>query len=139
MVMAKFRKGDKVRVVKPYGKFELGEVGIIDENDSGVPYAIWECKNNRDYIGEAYLELIYRPETGLKKIMNALYDKFKELNLSEPERTFRKASVTDANGDLTEEGRKVFDAYLLNKYGMEFKTDVVDKILVEEAKKKDKK
>lgn len=49
----------------------------------------------------------------------------------EPEKSFRKAGVTNGDDILTDEGTKVFLGFLLKKHGEEFKKEVVDPILKE--------
>lgn len=68
--------------------------------------------------------------------MSRLISSFKLMTKSEPEKTFIQAGVTDSNGNLSEEGKELFLAYLLAQNGMQFKTDVVDAILEEQQKNK---
>jgi hypothetical protein len=63
-----------------------------------------------------------------------LIEKGKLLFKSEPERSFIKAGVMDTNGQLTSEGRELWTEFLIRKFGAEFKTEVVDKIIAEDAK-----
>lgn len=65
---------------------------------------------------------------------NSLLSSFKSAFLTEPEKTFRKAGVTNDDGLLTQEGLTVFLAFLLKKHGDEFKKDIVDKLLTETVK-----
>lgn len=81
----------------------------------------WELK-----IGQ-HCELITN-----KSNMSNLKEKFVQIFLSEPEKSFRKAGITNSDGILTEEGQEVFLTWVLKKYGPEFKTDVVDPLLAEE-------
>lgn len=67
--------------------------------------------------------------------MTNLIKKFSLLTKGEPERTFIKAGVTDDNGVLTSDGKTLFDAFMLKKYGAEFKKEVVDPILAEDEEK----
>lgn len=68
--------------------------------------------------------------------MSALKETFASLRKNEPEKTFIKAGVLDSNENLTLEGQEVFLSFLLGKFGAEFKTEVVDKIVAanDEAK-----
>lgn len=63
-----------------------------------------------------------------------LKEKFITAFLSEPEKSFRKAGITNGDGILTDEGQEVFLTYLLKKEGATFKTEVVDVLLAEEEK-----
>lgn len=58
----------------------------------------------------------------------SLVQKFKDLKLDEPTKSFRKANLVREDGFLTQEGAEVFLAWLLAKFGTEFKTEVVDKL-----------
>lgn len=53
---------------------------------------------------------------------------------SEPQKSFRKAGITNGDDMLTQEGSQVFLVWLLEKHGAEFKKEVVDSILEEEEK-----
>ena len=57
---------------------------------------------------------------------------FKDLFVSEPQKSFRKCGLTDANDMITSDGTAVFLSWLLSKNADAFKTEVVDKILAEE-------
>jgi hypothetical protein len=70
-----------------------------------------------------------------EKSMSNLIKRCKELFLSEPEKSFRKAGITGDDGSLTGEGEKVFLDWLLKINSDKFKAEVVDKIIED---KKDK-
>ena len=55
---------------------------------------------------------------------------------SEPDKSFRKAKVTNGDDILTEEGQSVFLSWLLKKNGDDFKKEVVDNLLAEQEKEK---
>ena len=67
-----------------------------------------------------------------KKRMSNLKEKFLLGFLKEPEKSFRKAEITNGDGFLTDDGVKVFLGFLLKEFGDKFKTEVVDEILKEE-------
>jgi len=52
----------------------------------------------------------------------------------EPQKSFRKAEITDGDNLLTQDGQKIFLTWLLGKYADEFKTAVVDGLLKKEDK-----
>jgi hypothetical protein len=54
----------------------------------------------------------------------------------EPQKSFRKAGITNGDDMLTQEGRDVFLSWLLAKYGTDFKKEVVDEILKDKEEKK---
>lgn len=65
-----------------------------------------------------------------------LVEKFKLASKTEPEKTFIKAGIMSMDGTLTTEGRDLWTAFLVKKFGDDFKTEVVDPILAEiEAEK----
>jgi len=62
-------------------------------------------------------------------IMSNLAEKFVTVFKSEPEKSFRKAGVTNGDDQLTTDGQTVFLSWLLKKHGNDFKTEVIDPIL----------
>jgi len=73
--------------------------------------------------------------TAIGKPMNVV-EKFALLFTKEPQKSFRKANITDGNDLLTGEGAKVFLSWLLTaKYADEFNKEVVAKILKDLEKK----
>jgi len=68
------------------------------------------------------------------KLMD-LKEKFVLATTPEPHKSFRKTGITNGDNLLTDEGTQVFLGWLLNKYGAEFKTEVIDGMLKEDAKK----
>lgn len=67
--------------------------------------------------------------------MNTLKEKFALLLTKEPFKSFRKAGITNGDDLLTEQGSHILLAWLLQKYGDEFKKDVVDELLKKEEEK----
>ena len=65
----------------------------------------------------------------LSKSMTTMIEAWKLSRKPEPQKTFIKAGVTEENGDFTSEGKLLFNAFLLEKYGDEFKKEVVDPLL----------
>lgn len=70
-----------------------------------------------------------------KSKMAKLISTFKNIFMSEPEKSFRKAGILEEDGTFTKEGCDVFALWLLKKFGDEFKTDVVDKMIEEQKEK----
>lgn len=132
-----FSVGDRVKIKdKPTGCYDLqafkndsdsdGLEGFITDIHDEIIYVKngrYDCWNFR----EQDLELINN-----KKVMTNVKEKFVALFIKEPEKTFRKAGITNGDGFLTSEGQEVFLGYLLNKYGDDFKSQVVDEIVKEE-------
>jgi hypothetical protein len=65
--------------------------------------------------------------------MSMLMKKWKDLRLTEPEKSFRKAGVQNESGELTQEGRELFMHFLMEKYKEEFNQDVVQVLLKEQG------
>jgi len=88
------------------------------------------------YIPKDYAEVIdEKVDNNINKPMN-LKEKFVLAITPEPQKSFRKAGITDGDDILTEEGTKIFLTWLLHhKFAEEFKKDVVEGILKEKEDK----
>ena len=83
-----------------------------------------------------HLYLVKNIKNVTKNPMKNITENFVLLLTKEPQKSFRKAGITDGDDLLTEEGTQVFLSWLLHsKYAEDFKTDVVNTLL--EEKKKD--
>lgn len=102
---------------------------ILDEqySSSGVPY--WTLGDSQ-WAWESQLELINNLTIN-NKCMD-LKEKFLTSIKKEPQKSFRKAGITNGDDLLTEDGKQVFLAWLLEKHGSEFKSEVVDELLKED-------
>lgn len=67
--------------------------------------------------------------------MSNLIEKFKFLTKSEPEKSFIKAGIIDANGNLTTDGQALLIQYLLEKTKDDFNKDVVQPLLKDSEEK----
>jgi hypothetical protein len=146
--LGKIKVGDKVRYydTSPYLEGEIGEIsnngaawiwhnnpsrdggqGNRSPSEKGYKYSWWFC------IGTLSdkLEILNSSE----QQPMSLSSKFNEIFLQEPEKTFRKAGVTNESGMLTDDGQKIFLSWMLRKNGAEFKTEIVDKLVEVEEKK----
>ena len=61
----------------------------------------------------------------------SIIESFAQLVKSEPQKSFRKAGITNGEDLLTDEGIKVFLTWLLNRNADDFKNEVVTPLLVE--------
>lgn len=68
------------------------------------------------------------------KSMSSLKQKFAIAFKGEPEKSFIKAEIMNVDESLTDDGESLLLAFLLKKFGAEFKTEVVDVILAEDEK-----
>lgn len=122
----KFKIGDRVKGNSKASRYTM--------TGPGTEWTVQECRSGGVIVLEGFVvdgdcfDLI---ELTNKTNMN-LKEKFITAFLSEPEKTFRKAGITNGDGLLTDEGQKVFLSYLLKKEGITFKTEVVDVLLAEE-------
>jgi hypothetical protein len=122
-----FHEGDRVRQskkgIKKYGDQSSGGVGTVSCNCS--PWSVhWDNGQHYNY---------YQDEITMVSNMadHSLVQKMALVFKGEPEKSFIKAGVMNPDETLTEEGEKVFLAYLLKQNGADFKTKVVDPILAE--------
>ena len=122
-----FKIGDKVRVIdnKAGHDLEIGDTfNIIEINEGSYYYREHWMVYAQD------IELIESSDS--KGTLMNLKEKFVAAFLSEPEKSFRKAGITNGDGLLTEDGKTVFLSWLLKANGDKFKTEVVDELLKEE-------
>jgi hypothetical protein len=135
--------GDKVKIRKktmgnPISEKEIGQIVII-----GKKYNGWETRIRGNGSGEDEDNCImingnYFHPNDLEIINNneqstmTLKEKFLLALKSEPEKTFRKAGITNGDDMLTTEGTELFLNFLFEKNKTEFKKEVVDEIINEE-------
>ncbi len=65
--------------------------------------------------------------------MKSLSEKMALVFKGEPQKSFIKAGIMNADESLTDEGQQVFLAFLIKENGEKFKKDVVDPILAEDS------
>lgn len=130
--MKEFEVGQRVKRVRG------GKCGITDVGDVGIvkykaPYGHAHIElENGDITEEVFIgnyELL--EECNRKNIMSTLVEKFRLLTASEPEKTFVEKGVMDSKFVLTKDGEELFKTFLFEKLKNEFKTEVVDKIVIE--------
>lgn len=123
----KFKVGDRVRAKRnaPYYVTTNGWEGTVKSVDNNHFQA--DHFNHLEY---EHFELISSTN---KSTMN-IKEKFALAFKQEPEKSFRKAGITNGDDLLTEDGRQIFESWLLKKHGDEFKKEVVDDLLKDEEK-----
>lgn len=132
----KFKTGDRVKILSngKSGGFASheGPATIISVFGSSQYYLKLDKDSSRSaWSYEEELEL-------LNDIKNmSIKEQFLLAVTAEPQKSFRKAGVTNGDDLLTDDGQKVFLAWLLKKNQDDFKKEVVDPIL-EEVKKDSK-
>lgn len=128
----KFKVGDKVRIIQenwsgPGGT--RGMVGVISQRTHGQKeFKVGEAESYLGLYNSDELELI----SSTNQTTMDIKEKFQLAFKSEPEKSFRKAGVTNGDDYLTDDGQKIFLSWLLKKHGTEFKTEVVDELLKED-------
>ncbi len=123
--MAKdFKVGDKIRFIGNCNSAVDGKIYIVEIDKEGL--GVGDSKSNLCHcLGQ--WEFISNNQNNM-----SIKEKFITAFLKEPEKSFRKAGITNGDGFLTEDGQNVFLSYLLQKNGDAFKTEVVDGLLAEE-------
>lgn len=71
-----------------------------------------------------------------KSFMANIIDRFVSAVTPEPQKSFRKAGITNGDNIITEEGARVLLTWLLGKNQDAFKSEVVDGILADMSKEK---
>lgn len=144
-----YKKGDRVKVIRQINFPENGEyylsqnisVGneytLCDDFENNVNGRYWTFvdKNTMDvsdkWAFEFQFELISNSDNVANKKMT-LREKFLVSLKKEPEKSFRKAEITNGDDMLTEDGKNIFLSWLLTKNGADFKKEVIDEILSSE-------
>lgn len=118
-------------------EFEL----VNDPEDYGKRYAWYIRKDNEaamiDCYGAEGKNIGKRSQDENKNMFSNIREKFVTFVTPEPYKSFRKAGIVDGDNLLTADGVKVFLAWLLEKKGADFKTDIVDPMLKELKEEKD--
>ncbi len=129
--------GDKVRRVEysTQRSFDekIGQTGVV-ESLNGI-----RCDVILDKTGDRINNNYKSRWEVITKETNMISDLMQQFRLSrkgEPEKTLIKAGVIDENENFTDEGKKLFNAFLLGKFGTEFKKEVVDPLLMEQIKER---
>lgn len=149
--MPEFKIEDEVKIIYSRGSTQdnylLGKIGIVKcihaDSDLGIEFpdsfpGQHDCngiiKSGQGRWFEVnQLELI----KSKGNFMGSIRDFYKSITKSEPEKSLNKAGLTDSNDVLTNEGREVFIAYLLEQNKTAFKTAVADPIIAAKADEKE--
>ena len=133
----KFKVGDKVKIL---GKTNYGPFYTLEDFYSSHLrkdyYTIDECSNN-EYIIEKHafaerdLEL-YEPnnKTLINKLNNNktminLKESYNNIFTKEPKKSFIRLGVTDEKDFLTQDGRAIFDKWLLSQHKDKFYEEII--------------
>jgi len=125
------KEGDKIKVVNKISghSYAIGHVDtIVQVAASGGKLIYYLAAGTGGYLYGSDMKLINNKMKTTEKFVLA----FK----SEPEKSFRKAGLTNGDDLLTEDGVKIFLGWLLRKNGDDFKNEVVDDLLKDDNKDK---
>lgn len=128
-----FKIGDRVRRVKGgrCGNLEIGDEGIVTKVDGSTSDNTYVTVQGSDAGHDIEnIELVKSNIT----FMTNITEKFTLAFKKEPEKSFRLAGITNGDDFLTDDGMKIFLAWLLKSKGAEFKAEVVDDLLKEDKK-----
>lgn len=136
-----FKNGDLVRITgSKTGVNYIGIEGTISarNTNNGNPY--WDIeitKETNSYKIGMHTGVYESDLTLINKTMN-IKEKFVLALTKEPQKTFRKAGITNGDDLLTTDGQNIFLSWLLHtKHAEEFKKDIVDGLLAEQKKEKE--
>ena len=121
----KIRIGD---IIEPKCVSDDGDVFLFSGRGKG---ATCDCGKHCWVLKRENYEIINDKKSTMKNIKES----FVLLLKSEPEKSFRKAGITDGDDLLTNDGQLVFLTWLLNKNKDVFKTEVVDGLLADKEDK----
>lgn len=113
---------------------QIGEIIKIEGEMITVCYGDGEVGKGKS---KYYKLTTCNPINKVVSSIMGLQDKFLLSIKPEPQKSFRKAGITNGDDLLTCEGTQVFLAWLLEKNETEFKADVVDPILAQMKEDKD--
>jgi hypothetical protein len=137
MRIQNFKIGD--RVVRARG----GSNGNMHEGDEGTvvgfdgPSVMVQADKDGQSLSHSHdpenLDLI---EVKKSTTMINLKESFVIAFLPEPEKSLRKAGITNGDGILTDEGVKIFLTYMLRKNATDFVQEIVAPMLAEQKEQK---
>jgi hypothetical protein len=124
-----YEVGKRVKNIHPKCKNYLKRGKVTTIMDGWVFVVYDDGYGGQSNNPSKYYELIDCGKTNnaMEKIMD-ITKAFVTAFLPEPEKSYRKAGITNGDGILTDQGGKIFLTYLLTKTPS-FKADVVDGIL----------
>ncbi len=104
----------------------MGDVLAIRDSNPRYPYQT--SFSGTSWFGEHELQSLINENMDLRETAKMVF-------MTEPEKSFVKAGIQTVDGNLTSDGVKIWNDFLVRKFGAEFKTEVVDLILAQQAEK----
>jgi len=129
--MAQYNIGDRVECLANCNKGKKGTIVKICADRVYVKYD--DCSEGNSVKPSKYYKLISCDKTNnvVGKTMSSLKEAFVMAFLGEPEKSFRKAGITNGDGLLNCEGRELFENWLFQQNKDKFNSDVVQPILAD--------
>ncbi len=134
--------GDRIRCLDSHNG-----AGVEEAPKVGEIYTVKCVKNENVYVndgsdgrgqkcncGNHSSWVLYPQHYEIIETSMNLLQKFRLSMKGEPEKTFIKAGIIDSDEKFTTEGKELFNAFLLKKFGDDFKKEVVDPLIAEEPK-----
>ena len=124
--MNDWKEGDKIRMAQNCSGAKEGVVYTL-KRFSGEIFAS-ELKDD-EWVNYCSCEKYWKPVFFNLNFMSNLKEKFALVFKTEPHKSFRKAGITDGDDLLTEDGKAIFLKWLLDRFGSDFKSEVVDELM----------
>lgn len=129
-----FKVGDKVQILRKSYGIPFQQM-LLSSDKPNIDCSPIERLDDGGYVVVGGYHFL---ESDLKLLTNEnnmnLMEKFAIALKGEPEKSYRKAGITNGDDVLTDDGVKIFLTWMLKK-NPDFKTEVVDNILEEEKEK----
>jgi hypothetical protein len=120
--------------IKIVDKNGVGYIFHKDEHDSGNNYGDYRWSVREESVDIIEEASVLTAELTKEVTHMSIVAKFKLALTPEPEKSFIQKGVMNERQELTADGRALFEVFMLDKFKTEFKTEVVDKIEVEDKK-----
>lgn len=124
-----FEVGEIVKVIH-YTKNYFGQEDLNHES-IGKYFTVLNVNKSLDWPVRLSNDLLYKNEELIRINTMNIKEKFILTLTREPQKSFRKAGITNGDDMLTDDGVKVFMTWMLNKNAEAFKTEVVDGLLAD--------
>lgn len=126
-------KNHAVAPFKILGVNSDGQIQRLDLNGDEAISAPRGCDCNDKNHLYLFKEVTITPA---KTPMSSLIQSVRELFLSEPEKSLQHFGITNADNELTADGKEIFIQWLFKQNLTQFNTDIVEKLKNKEAEEK---
>lgn len=126
--------GDKVRIERDTCSHGI-DIGTIVEVTMRCDEESFRHNLGATYIYDREVSIVgIRIVEGNSEKTMTLKEKFNLAFKNEPEKSLQQSGLTGSDDSLTSEGKDIFLSWLLKKNAADFKTEVADAIIAEDAK-----